>query len=227
MRVLAALLAAAVGAGIPSSLRGRELEYLPTRKKEVVLTLDGGGDAIGAWSILRTLQRKRVVATFFLTGRWVNQNPALARFIGRRYPIANHTYSHPPLTALSDSAVVRQITAGAEAIRRRTGHDPRPLFRFPYGASDSRVIAIANRLGYISIRWTVDTLGWMGGRGQTVPGAIHRVTDALRPGAIILMHIGSAGDVDRSTIDAQALPGVIDAIRRRGYKFTTLERFRR
>jgi peptidoglycan/xylan/chitin deacetylase (PgdA/CDA1 family) len=227
MRLIAAALAAALGAGIPSSLRGRELEYLPTRKKEVVLTLDGGGDALGAWSILRTLQRKHVVATFFLTGRWVNQNPGLARFIGNRYPIANHTYSHPPLTALSDSGVVHQITAGADAIRRRTGRDPRPLFRFPYGDSDSRVIGIANWLGYISVRWTVDTLGWMGGRGQTVPGAIRRVVDALRPGAIILMHIGSAGDVDRSTIDAHALPGVVDAIRRRGYSFTTLERFRR
>jgi peptidoglycan/xylan/chitin deacetylase (PgdA/CDA1 family) len=227
MRLLAATLAAVLGAGIPSSLRGRELEYLPTRKKEVVLTLDGGGDALGAWSILRTLQRKQVVATFFLTGRWVNQNPGLAKFIGKRYPIANHTYSHPPLTALSDSAVVHQITSGAASIQRRTGHDPRPLFRFPYGDSNSRVIAIANRLGYISIRWTVDTLGWMGGRSQTVPGAIRRVVDSLRPGAIILMHVGSAGDVDRSTIDAHALSGVIDSIRRRGYSFTTLERFRR
>ncbi len=88
------------------------------------------------------------------------------------------------------------------------------------------MIAIANRLGYISIRWTVDTLGWMGGRGQTVSGAIQRVVYSLRPGAIILMHIGSAGDVDHSTIDAHALPGVIDAIRRRGYSFTTLERYR-
>jgi peptidoglycan/xylan/chitin deacetylase (PgdA/CDA1 family) len=154
----------------------------------------------------------------------VNQNPGLAKFIGKRYPIANHTYSHPPLTALSDTAVSNQIRRGGAP--PPDGHDPRPLFRFPYGASDSRVIAIANRLGYISIRWTVDTLGWMGGLGQTVPGAIRRVSDALRPGAI-LMHIGSAGDVDRSTIDAHALPGVIDSIRRRGYSFTTLERYRR
>jgi peptidoglycan/xylan/chitin deacetylase (PgdA/CDA1 family) len=43
----------------------------------------------------------------------------------------------------------------------------------------------------------------------------------LRPGEIILMHVGSAGDVDRSTIDANALGGVIDAVRRHGYSFTT------
>lgn len=226
-RLLAAGLVAAVVAGVPPSLRGRELYRLPTRRRQVVLTLDAGGDAAGAWSILRTLHRKHVVATFFLTGRWVSEHRGLARFIGKRYPVGNHTYSHPPLTALSHAAVVHQITAGAKAIRRRTGRDPRPLFRFPYGDSNSRVIGIANRLGYISIRWTVDTLGWMGLSGQTVPGAIRRVKEALRPGAIILMHVGSAGDRDHSTIDAHALPGVIEAIRRRGYGFTTLERFRR
>jgi len=226
MRLLAGL-AAVAALAIPPSLRGRELDHLPTRKKEVVLTLDAGGDAVGAWSVLRTLNRKRVVATFFLTGRWVDQNRGLASFIGRRYPVANHTYSHPPLTALSDSAVVHQITTGARAIRRRTGRDPRPLFRFPYGDSNARVIKIANELGYISFRWTVDTLGWMGGAHQSVGGAVRRVIENLRPGAIILMHVGSAGDADRSTIDAHALAGVIDAVRRRGYTFTTLERFRR
>ena len=220
MRALALVAVAAVAA-IPPTLRGRELDHVPTQKKEVVLTLDAGGDAVGAWSILRTLDRKHVVATFFLTGRWVNQNRGLARYIGRRYPVANHTYSHLPLAQASDATVVREITAGAKAIRRRTGRDPRPLFRFPYGDSDSRVLRIANSLGYVSIRWTVDTLGWLGGAHQTVAGAIHRVVSSLRPGAIILMHVGSAGDADHSTIDAHALPGVIDAVRRRGYTFTT------
>jgi peptidoglycan/xylan/chitin deacetylase (PgdA/CDA1 family) len=219
VRLLIPLLAAAVA--FPPSLRGRELDHLYTHRKAVVLTLDAGGDSDGAWRILRTLQRKHVVATFFLTGRWVNQYRLLAKFIGHRYPVANHTYHHLPMTRLSGGAVAREITTGARAIHRRTGHDPRPLFRFPYGDSDSRVVAIANRLGYVSIRWTVDTLGWMGAAHQSVSGAIGRVVSALRPGAIILMHVGSAGDVDRSTIDANALPGVIDAVRRHGYSFTT------
>jgi peptidoglycan/xylan/chitin deacetylase (PgdA/CDA1 family) len=220
MRLLIALVAAAVA--IPPSLRGLDVDHVSTRKKDVVLTFDAGGDSDGAWHILRTLQRKHVrSATFFLTGRWVNQYPLLADVIGRRYLVANHTYHHLPMTRLSNANVVREITTGASAIRRRTGQDPRPLFRFPYGASDSRVIAIANRLGYVSVRWTVDTLGWMGAAHQSVFGAIQRVVASLRPGEIILMHVGSAGDVDRSTIDAHALPGVIDAVRRHGYGFTT------
>jgi peptidoglycan/xylan/chitin deacetylase (PgdA/CDA1 family) len=190
-----------------------------------VLTLDAGGDAVRARSILHTLRRKHTVATFFLTGRWVREYPGFAKRIGRRYLVANHTYNHLHMTSLSDSAVRHEIRRAEGAIRRRTGHDPRPLFRFPYGDSDARVIRIANRLGYISIRWTVDSLGWMG-RAQTVDGAVRRVVGGLRPGAIILMHVGSPGD-SRTTIDTWALPRVIDAVRRHGYRFTTLERYRR
>ncbi len=58
-----------------------------------------------------------------------------------------------------------------------------------------------------------------------MPGAVARVVASLRPGAIVLMHVGAAQD--GSLVDTRALPAVIDAVRRRGYTFTTLERLRR
>lgn len=45
---------------------------------------------------------------------------------------------------------------------------------------------------------------------------------ALQPGEIVLMHIGSNPD-DATTLDADALPQVIDRIRAAGYGFTTLD----
>ena len=103
-----------------------------------------------------------MIGTFFLTGRWVQTYPQLAREIGARYPVANHTYSHQQLPTLNDTTVKREIEQAQLLIRRATGQDPRPLFRFPYGSSDTRTIRIANTLGYATIRWTVDTLGWEG-----------------------------------------------------------------
>jgi peptidoglycan/xylan/chitin deacetylase (PgdA/CDA1 family) len=49
------------------------------------------------------------------------------------------------------------------------------------------------------------------------------VLAGLRPGAIILMHVGSNPD-DGTTFDADALPGLIDELRSRGYTLVTLER---
>lgn len=51
---------------------------------------------------------------------------------------------------------------------------------------------------------------------------VPRVLDGLRPGAIVLMHVGSH-PTDGSTRDADALPRIINALRRRGYKLVTLD----
>ena len=81
-----------------------------------------------------------------------------------------------------------------------------------------------NGLGYGSIRWTIDTLGWKGtADGQSAGSVRARVLDGLQPGAIVLMQLGSAPD--GSTLDADALWGLIDAIRTRGYSLVSVDLF--
>jgi peptidoglycan/xylan/chitin deacetylase (PgdA/CDA1 family) len=206
---------------LPPAIVAGELVRLQTRQQVVALTFDGGGNADAAKGVLGILKRERVPGTFFLTGHFVQAYPLLSRAIGRRYPVANHTVDHVDLRRLSTPAATRQITRAETMTRRATGRDPRPLFRFPYGARDARTLGIVRRLGYASVRWTVDTWGWMGLTLQSVAGAQRRVLDHLMPGEIVLMHLGAARD--RSTIDSRALPGVIRAVRARGYKFVTLQ----
>jgi peptidoglycan/xylan/chitin deacetylase (PgdA/CDA1 family) len=205
---------------LPPAVVAGELVRLQTRQHVVALTFDGGGNDAGAKSILATLRSQRVPATFFLTGHFVRAYPQMARAIGRRYLVANHTVDHAHLTALSNGAVTHEIAYANVLIKRATGQDTHPLFRFPYGDRDARTLAICRSLGYASIRWTVDTLGWMGTSAQSVPGAVRRVEAGLVPGEIVLMHVGSARD--GSTIDTHALPAVIRFVRARGYRFVTL-----
>jgi peptidoglycan/xylan/chitin deacetylase (PgdA/CDA1 family) len=205
---------------LPPAVVAGELVRLQTRQHVVALTFDGGGNADGAKRIVATLRREEVPATFFLTGHFVRTYPAVARAIGRRFVVGNHTVDHADLTRLTSAAVSWEITGAATLIRRATGRDTHPLFRFPYGARDSRTLAICHRLGYVSVRWTADTEGWMGLSVQTAAGAVRRVVDGLVPGEIVLMHLGSS--FDHSTIDANALPAVIRAVRGRGYRFVTL-----
>lgn len=206
---------------LPPAFVAGEIVRLQTRRHVVALTFDGGGNADGVKTILKTLRRERVPATFFLTGLFVRAYPEIARAIGRRYLVANHTVDHPHLTAMSNAAVRREITQANAVINRATGRDTRPLFRFPYGDRDARTLAICHTLGYTSVRWTVDTWGWMGRSSQSVPGAIRRVRGRLVPGEIVLMHVGSSRDGSR--IDTKALPGVIRTVRARGYRFVTLK----
>ncbi|MEW2621333.1 hypothetical protein [Streptomyces sp. NPDC048106] len=55
---------------------------------------------------------------------------------------------------------------------------------------------------------------------MTVRKVVQRALDALRPGEIIEMHVGSDGQ--STVLDADALPRLIRAIRARGYDITDL-----
>lgn len=213
--------------GLPakSSFLGRHLTTLPTTSKVVALTFDAGANANGVASIMSTLNRYCVPATFFLTGAWSRTFPDQARAIGLRYPVANHTDTHPHLTTLSDSAVRAQVQNGAASILTATRYDPRPMFRFPYGDTNARTLSLVNGLGYVSVWWTVDTLAWKGtSGGQSVNTVVQRVLNTLRPGQIVLMHVGSNPN-DGSTLDADALPTIISKLRERGYTFVTVPQF--
>jgi peptidoglycan/xylan/chitin deacetylase (PgdA/CDA1 family) len=205
---------------LPPAIVAGEIVRLQTRQHVVALTFDGGGNADGAKDVLAVLRREHVRATFFLTGHFVQSYPALARAIGRRYPVGNHTVNHLDMLRLSTAAATREVTRAAGQIQRATGEDTHPYFRFPYGSRNSATLRLVSRLGYASVRWTVDTWGWMGLSQQSVPGAVRRVMDNLVPGEIVLMHLGSSRD--HSTIDSKALPRVIQLVRARGYRFVTL-----
>ena len=214
--VLAALALAA-------SMASDEVDRLPTHAKVVALTFDAGGNDVGAARLLSTLRRRHVKATFFLTGRFARSYPLLARRIGARFAVGNHTYSHVALTGLPSSLVRREIVRGGRWIRAEARRDTRPLFRFPYGARDSRTIAIARSLGYADVYWSTDTWGWMGREQQSRTGIVRRVLERVRPGEIVLMHAGAAKD--GSTLDTDALPAVIRGLRARGYRFVRLDRW--
>jgi peptidoglycan/xylan/chitin deacetylase (PgdA/CDA1 family) len=197
---------------------------IPTSRRVVALTFDAGANADAVPSVLATLGRADVPATFFLTGNFVRDFRAAARSIAAAgFRIGDHTATHPHLTQLSDAAVRQEILGGAAQITTVTGRNPAPLFRFPFGDTDARTIAIANQAGYVPVRWTVDTLGWQGTAGHITAAVVaSRVLAAARPGEIVLMHVGSNPD-DHTTFDADALPTVISELRAQGYSFVTLD----
>jgi peptidoglycan/xylan/chitin deacetylase (PgdA/CDA1 family) len=209
-------------ATLPPSLSGAEWQRIPTSQKVVALTFDAGANADAVASILGTLDATRTPATFFLTGRWTEHYPDLAARIAARYPVGNHSVTHPRFTELT-AAQIRQELEGAEAtIRDATGVSTLPLFRFPFGDRDARTIELVNDAGYGSFRWTVDTLGWQGtSGGMSVEVVVDRVLDTACAGQIVLMHVGSH-PTDGSMLDADALPTIVRELRGRGYRFVTL-----
>lgn len=203
---------------------GKDWTRIPTKVKTVALTFDCGSNDEGLPLIYETLRDKGVPATFFVTGRFAKAHPKrIQRMAARKYVIGNHSWSHPDMTRLSDAAFARQITRTQSAIAANAPGS-HPWFRFPYGARRIPLdVQRANDLGYATVRWTVDTLGWQGTSGGMTRAKVKaRVLNALTPGEIVLMHCGSH-PTDGSTLDAHALASTIAALRKRGYGFTTVE----
>jgi peptidoglycan/xylan/chitin deacetylase (PgdA/CDA1 family) len=210
----------------PSGLGGANWGAVKATNKVVALTFDGGSGAEAVDGILSTLEAQHVPATFFLTGNFVRDFPVKARAIaaaGER--VGDHSVSHPHFVGdhLTDAQMRAQVTGARQRIISATGADPWPWFRFPYGDLNAHAISVVNSAGFVPIGWTVDTLGWKGakGTGITVSTIVNRVLANLRPGEIVLMHVGAAPD--GTTLDAAALPSMISALRARGYSFVTMD----
>ena len=210
-------------AALVKAWAGHDIEAFDTGRKVVALTFDGGASGDAVESILATLKADGVPATFFVTGDFARAYPHHVTAIAAAgHPVGNHSDSHPYFTQTTNEEIRAELAAAESAISALTGATTAPLFRFPFGDREDLDIRVVNAAGYIPVRWTVDTLGWKGtSEGVTTALIRQRILDRLRPGQIVLMHVGAHPD-DHSTLDADALPGVIEDLRARGYSFTTV-----
>jgi peptidoglycan/xylan/chitin deacetylase (PgdA/CDA1 family) len=211
---------------VTGALAGTDFKRLPGAGRRVALTFDCGGTADGGQEVLGTLESRGVLASFFMTGLFARHSPELARRIADRYPLGNHSMTHPKFNKLSSAQRAQEVALAADAIAEAAGRPADALFRFPFGIRNKGSISEVNRAGYVSVGWTVDSTGWKGASGgASTATVVDRVAKALVPGAIVLLHIGTTGPDDPSTVDATALPRLLDAIEGEGYGFTTLHDF--
>jgi cellulose synthase/poly-beta-1,6-N-acetylglucosamine synthase-like glycosyltransferase/peptidoglycan/xylan/chitin deacetylase (PgdA/CDA1 family)/spore germination protein YaaH len=192
--------------------------------RRVALTFDDGPDDRFTAPILDTLRSRHAVASFFVVGRQVQRLPALTRrIVAEGHELGNHSWSHPDLAGLSESAIRVELAATGRVIEAVTGHRPL-LFRPPYigdarPSTDERLrpMAIANELGYRVAGLEIDSKDWFEDSPQQI---VANALEALerKNGRIILLH--DAGGDRTSTI--AALGPLIDSLRARGYEPTTV-----
>ncbi len=177
---------------------------------QIALTFDAGADSRPASKILDVLSRHGIYATFFLTGKWIEKNPELARrIIAEGHEIGNHTYSHKRLTQLSSGEIAEEVDRTEQLALQATGHSTKPYFRAPYGSRDKRVLTVMSALGYRSIYWDLDCWDSVK-KGITSAQIEGRVLSKIRNGSIVLMHCGSQPTAD-------ALDDLLQKLESEGY----------
>ena len=97
-------------------------------------------------------------------------------FVQRQDMIWKPRRSPQDMSQLSEAACREEITGVHTKIKNLTGTDIH-LFRPPYGDYNNTVLEAAKACGYISVRWSVDSLAWktMARRTLWIEGAIRKI----------------------------------------------------
>lgn len=169
-------------------------------------------------SVAGVLLRTRTPATVFAGGKWARDVAAALRLLCKDSLIefGNHAYMHPHLERFSDDSIRQELRKAQRAITRIVGRKPL-LFRAPYGEIDARVAAVAESLGLTVIEYDLPS----GDPDSLISekALVRYVVSTARGGSIIVMHINARG-----WHTAEALPGIVAGLRKRGFTFVTVSR---
>jgi probable sporulation protein (polysaccharide deacetylase family) len=135
--------------------------------------------------ILASLKKHQVKASFFLEGRWVKNNPELAKMIvGAGQEVGNHSYTHPDMKRLTAAQTREQLLKTNEVIEAATGKKS-IWFAPPSGSYRDETVKIAAEYKMKTVMWTVDTIDW---QKPTPDQLINRVISKIENGSMVLMH---------------------------------------
>lgn len=164
-------------------------------------------------SMLATLKKHHVSASFFLEGNWVKKNPDLAKIIvDAGHEVGNHSYSHPDLKRLSAARTRDELLRTNEVIKVTTGVNTE-WFAPPSGSYREETVKIADELKMKTVMWTVDTIDWQKPSPETL---IQRVMGKVGNGSLILMHPTEA--------TAKSLDRLITLIEQKGLEIDTVSK---
>ncbi|MEV5612433.1 polysaccharide deacetylase family protein [Streptomyces sp. NPDC052225] len=182
------------------------------RAKCVALTFDAGPSE-NSPRLLDILKDEKVPATFFLLGKnHIAKHPDLVKRMAREgHELASHTWDHKILTDIDDARIRDELRRTDDAVERLTGKRP-TLMRPPQGRTNDHVSALAKEEGLAQILWDVTCKDY-----ETTDSALirKRAVTQTRRDSIILLH-----DIYRGTVPA--VPGIIDALKRKGFVFVTV-----
>lgn len=188
-----------------------------TAKKDIYLTFDNGYENGYTADILDVLKKKKVSATFFVTGHYITQNEDLIkRMVNEGHTVGNHSWHHPDLTQVSDSRFKKELQQLKEAYEKVTGRTDMMYLRPPRGIFSERTLQLSKDLGYVNVFWSLAFVDWNIDNQKGWKYAYDNIVDQIHPGAVILLHTVSEDN-------AKALSKVIDTVREQGYTFKSLD----
>jgi peptidoglycan/xylan/chitin deacetylase (PgdA/CDA1 family) len=166
--------------------------------------------------LIQVLVATQTPATLFLGGKWMAEHPEATRYLAScdQFELANHSFLHPRMIDLPEDRIRQELWWTQVVQYSLTGRQAL-LFRAPYAEIDARVAGVAAQMGLTAVQY--DLASGDPDAGATADRLVKTVSRHVRNGSIIVMHMNGRG-----WHTAEALPVIIEDLRRRGFEFTTV-----
>ncbi|KAK9763225.1 hypothetical protein K7432_010310 [Basidiobolus ranarum] len=183
---------------------------------------DGPGPATG--ELLGVLKKKKVKATFFSLGvqaRDINLGKYLKQALDDGHQIASHTDRHLSLNTLTVEEIQEEMKMADKSIKQATGVIP-TYMRPPYGDCNPACQEVMKTMGYHIVAWNVDSNDW---QYVTTPerydSLVKNIVEKVNhSNPKVDSFVSLQHDIHDFSIERTAK--VIDAIKEKGYQFTTV-----
>lgn len=211
------IMIAVLGVGVSSAFSAKSKRELPiyyvkTDEKKVAISFDCAWGVDYTDTLLEVMKEHDVKCTFFMVEFWSKKNPDYVKKIhDAGHEIGTHSATHPYMSKLDKSTIVKELTTSSQAIESITGQKV-ILFRPPYGDYNDLLINTAKDLSLYTIQWDVDSLDWKDLSKQQIT---ERVVTRVKNGSIVLFH-------NQGLHTHEALSDIIKNLKDKGYTFCTI-----
>jgi len=184
----------------------------------IALTFDDGPSEKYTDEILSILDQYKVKATFFVTGREVEEFPTEAgKIVEAGHQLGNHSYSHKKMFFRTRAFIKSELDRTDQAIRD-TGYKGKIYFRPPYCKKLILLPVILKGRNQVSITWDIEPESYEKLRNSAQHIASH-ISESVHPGSIILLHVM----YPQREESRRSLPIFIEELLKQGYRFVTID----
>ncbi len=194
---------------------------IKTKEKILALTFDDGPHPVFTLELLKLLAEFNVKATFFVSGKNVEQHKDIVKqIVANGHELGNHAYSHRNLIFKTTSFIRNEIEKTDDLIRS-CGVDAPVIVRPPFGRFLISALYVFYKLKKKIILWNIPTKDYKATNSEQIISKVYR---NLKPGGIIVMHDAGKDNslVDRS-ISLQAVRILVNDLPIKGYRFVTIQ----
>lgn len=172
-----------------------------TEEKHIYLTFDVGYENGNTASILDTLKKHNVSATFFVVGTYIESDPELVKRMAEEgHIVGNHTWHHPDMSQIAAlDTFKKELVDVEDAYREVTGEEMTKFYRPPQGKYSKSNLQMAQELGYKTFFWSLAYVDWYDDNQPTKEEAFDKLLGRIHPGAIVLLH--STSDTNSLILD--------------------------